>query len=66
MVDKYAVYRTGKVKDLHKLGTCGQGYESERCINCKWVMGLLLGVLACGKGMIDAPKNQKVLVLGPK
>ncbi|MBA7503784.1 hypothetical protein ES706_02405 [subsurface metagenome] len=66
MEDKYAAYRTGKAKDLYKHGKCGQGYESERCVNCIRVMGLPLGMLACGKGMVDAPAGEKILMLGPK
>lgn len=66
MKDKYASYRTGKVRDLYTSGKCGQGYESERCINCIRVMGLPLGMLACGKGMVDAPAGKKILMLGPK
>lgn len=66
MTDKYASYRTGKAKDMYVPGKCGKGYESERCINCIWIRRMPLGMLACGKGVVDAPTSEKILMLGPK
>lgn len=48
--------------DLYEEGKCGQGYESDRCADCKWVLGKDLGLLACGKGMIDS--KSKIVILG--
>ena len=52
------------MEDLYEEGKCGQGYERDRCENCKWCMGQALGLLACGKGMIDS--KSKAMVLGPQ
>lgn len=46
-------------KDLYKKGKCGQGYESDKCLNCKYCMGLDIGLIACGKGF-----DKKVVILG--
>jgi len=64
--DKYKAFRTGKVKDYYhyKGRECGQGYEDDQCINCRWVMGLPLGMIACGKGLIDS--KSPIKILGPK
>jgi len=51
-------------KDLYKKGKCGQGYEDDRCVNCTWVMGLALGLIACGKGMLDS--ESRIMMLGRK
>jgi len=65
-VDRQKDFRTGKVRNYyhHKRRECGQGYEDLQCVNCIWVMGLALGLIACGKGLLDS-KNQ-LLLLGRK
>lgn len=45
---------------------CGQGYEDDQCVDCKWVMGLRIGLIACGKGMLDAKEDQHIFMLGKK
>ena len=50
------------MEDLYIEGECGQGYESDKCSKCKWCMGKDLGLLACGKGMID--NKDKGVILG--
>ena len=64
--DKYKAFRTGKVKDYYNFEgrECGQGYEDDQCVNCIWVMGLPLGMIACGKGLLNS--KDKVLWLGKK
>jgi len=61
--DKYKAFRTGKVKDYYhyKGRQCGQGFEDEQCVNCTRVMGLPLGMIACGKGLIDSKSPIKIL-----
>lgn len=52
------------MKDLYIKGECGQGYEKNECSDCKWCMGKDLGVLACGKGLLDS--KSKMMLLGLK
>lgn len=43
---------------------CGQGYENQQCVDCIHVIGLQLGLIACGKGLIGS--KSRLLLLGPK
>lgn len=49
-------------QNLYKKGKCGQGYEDDKCINCKWCGGLDLGFIACMKGL----KKKGIIWLGKK
>ena len=64
--DKYKSFRTDEVRDYyhHEGRECGQGFEDDKCVNCIWVMDLPLGLIACGKGLVDS--KERILWLGKK
>ncbi len=49
-------------KNKYRKGKCGQGYEDDRCVECKWIMGLDMGIMACGKGF----EESGIVMLGKK